>query len=179
MFSMVYFHHKSVVFDEMLERYFASADCDYELPSNIEQYCTTNDAELYQHLAKSSNPWARRIVEQKPYSVLIELHSGIPATPSAFERQTQQLQQIEENLTHQKIDYIKATSSSELSKYARKSIHAKAHPIFICYNNHYDAPSYLHLEACTDLFQRYNEKRLITRLYVAPESLSQIRKQLR
>ena len=39
MFLMVYFHYKSVVFDEMLGQYLASPDCDYRLPADIEAYC--------------------------------------------------------------------------------------------------------------------------------------------
>jgi HD superfamily phosphohydrolase len=168
MFLMVYFHHKSVIFDEMLGQYFESSDCNYALPSDIEEYCEYNDAHLYSHLSQSTNPWARRIVEKRPYRVLIELHSGIPATKTAKQEQEHLLSQIESDLKKQNLHSLMVTSTGELSKYFRKPVD----PIFVRYDNHYSAPSFIPLEQCTDLFQKYGEKRSITRVYIAPESFS-------
>jgi hypothetical protein len=165
MFLMVYFHYKSVVFDEMLAQYFGSEDCDYSLPADIEKYCDANDAHLYAHLARSRNEWARRITDKRPYRMLVELHSGIPATKTALVEQQRLLARIEKDLTARGIRYLSATSTSELSKYFRKP----GNPIFVRYDNHYSAPGFIPLEQCTDLFQRYSEKRSITRLYVSPE----------
>lgn len=173
MFLMVYFHYKSVVFDEMLAQYFISPDCDYEVPSDIEKYCECDDAHLYSHLAKSSNEWARRITEKKPFRMLVELHSGIPATKTAALEQEKLLAKIRQNLAEQKIPYLAKTSTGELSKYFRKP----GDPIFVRYDNQYSAPSYIPLERCTDLFQRYSEKRSITRLYVSPENYAICRQQ--
>ena len=173
MFLMVYFHYKSVIFDEMLGEYLASPDCEYALPSDIEDYANYNDAHLYAHLAKSSNPWARRISDRRPYRMLVELHSGIPATKTSAVEQERLLGQIESNLKEQKIHFLKATSTGELSKYFRKP----GDPIFVRYDNHYSAPSFIPMEQCTDLFQRYSEKRSITRLYVSPEDYSKCRYQ--
>ena len=166
MFLMVYFHYKSVVFDEMLRQYLEGPDCEYRLPSDIEQYAECNDAHLYSHLAGSSNAWARRISEKRPYRMLVELHSGIPATKTAAQEQERLLARIRKDLESQDIDYILKTSTGELSKYFRKP----GDPIFVHYDNHYSAPSFIPLEQCTDLFQRYSEKRSITRLYVSPEN---------
>jgi len=165
MFLMVYFHHKTVVYDAMLRKYFESEDCTYALPTDIEKYCEATDAQLYAHLAAQSNPWARRIVERRPYRMLIELHSGIPATPTADLAQKQLLDRLQAELSAENVTYLKATSTSELSKYFRKP----GDPIFVRYDNHYSKPSVIPLEQCTDLFQRYSEKREITRLYIAPE----------
>jgi uncharacterized protein len=165
MFLMVYFHYKSVVFDAMLGQYFASPDCDYTLPADIEKYCECDDAHLHSHLAKSPNQWAKRIVDQRPYRMLIELQSGIPATKTAVIEQQRLLNRIEKDLETQGIHYLLATSTGELSKYFRKP----GNPIFVRYDNHYSAPSFIPLEQCTDLFQRYSEKRSITRLYISPE----------
>jgi HD superfamily phosphohydrolase len=49
MFVMVYFHHKSVIFDEMLAQYLGSPECSYSIPSDIEAYCEFTDAHLYAH----------------------------------------------------------------------------------------------------------------------------------
>ncbi len=166
MFLMVYFHHKSVIFDEMLGQYFLESEDQYSLPADIEKYCQLDDAHLTAHLAQSSNPWARRIIEKKPYRMLIELHSGIPATQTANLEHQVLLTEIQKNLTHQKMHYLSITSTSELSKYFRRP----GNPIFVRYDNHYSDPSFIPLEQCTDLFQKYSEKRTITRLYVSPEN---------
>jgi HD superfamily phosphohydrolase len=171
MFLMVYFHYKSVVYDSMLGEYMRTPDCDYSLPADIEKYCESNDAQLYAHLAKSQNPWARRITEKRPYRMLVELHSGIPATKTAAQEQARLISRIEKDLTGQKIHYLSATSTSELSKYFRRP----GNPIFVRYDNHYSQTSFIPLERCTDLFERYSEKRSIRRLYVEPERYSECR----
>lgn len=173
MFLMVYFHYKAVVFDEMLGQYFASPDCDYALPSDIEEYCACDDSHLYSHLAKSQNPFAKRISEKRPYRVLIELHSGIPATKMAETEQQRLLNKLQKQLEAEGVHYIVSTSTSELSKYFKKP----GDPIYVRYDNHYSAPAYIPLEKCTDLFERYREKRSITRLYVSPEDLPRFRAQ--
>ncbi len=171
MFLMVYFHYKGVVFEKMLQRYFESPDCTYTLPADIEKYCECDDAHLYSHLAKSPNEWARRVADRRPYRMLLELHSGIPATKTAAKDQEELLARTREMLESKKMPYLMATSTGELSKYFRKP----GDPIFVRYDNHYSAVSYIPLEQCTDLFQRYSEKRSITRLYVSPESYAEIR----
>lgn len=173
MFLMVYFHHKSVVYDEMLQQYLTDPECDYHLPADIEAYGDYNDAHLCSHLAKSTNEWARRITDKRPYRMLVELHSGIPATKTAAVEQLRLLNKIQKNLQSQEIHFLAKTSTSELSKYFRKP----ADPIFVRYDNHYSAPSWIPLQQCTDLFQRYSEKRDITRLYVSPEQYAQCRHQ--
>lgn len=173
MFLMVYFHYKSVVYDEMLKQYLESPDCTYSLPADIEKYIECNDANLYGHLTSSQNPWARRIAEKRPYRMLVELHSGIPATKTALQEQKRLLSRIEKDLKSQNIDYLEATATGELSKYFRKP----GDPIFVRYDNHYSKTSFIPLEQCTDLFARYSEKREITRLYVSPENYALCRNQ--
>ncbi|OFZ19797.1 MAG: hypothetical protein A2X94_17135 [Bdellovibrionales bacterium GWB1_55_8] len=166
MFLMVYFHYKTVVFDSMLAKYFESPDCDYSLPSDIEQYVECTDTQLYGHLAQSKNPWARRIIDKRPYRMLLELHSGIPVGKSALQEQERLLARIQKDLDKRDIDYLLATSTGEISKYFRRP----GDPIFVRYDNHYSAPSFIPIERCTDLFQKYSEVRSITRLYVSPEN---------
>ncbi len=166
MFLMVYFHAKSVVYDEMLKRYLESPECTYSLPADIEAYCDCTDAQLFADLSRSPNEWARRIIEKRPYRMLVELHSGIPATKTSMQEQKRLLAKIEKDLAAQNIPYLSAMATGELSKYFRKP----GDPIFVRYDNHYSKPSFIPLEQCTDLFERYAEKREITRLYVSPEN---------
>ena len=173
MFLMVYFHYKSVVFDEMLGQYLTDPECDYHLPADIEQYCDYNDAHLWAHLAKSKNSWAKGISDKRPYRMLIELHSGIPATKTATQDQEKILARLQKELKQKEVHYLLKTSTSELSKYFRK----KSDPIFVRYDNHYNAVNTIPIEQCTDLFQRYSQKRSITRLYVSPENYSILRAQ--
>ena len=165
MFLMVYFHHKTVIFDEMLAQYLGSPECDYHLPSDIEAYCQYDDQQLYHHLSQSKNSWAQRITQNRPYRMLIELHSGIPAQTSNRAEQNRILQQLENELSHKQIPALRIHSTSELSKYFRRP----GDPIFVRYDNHYHPASHIPLEQCTDLFQKYGENRTISRLYVAPE----------
>ncbi len=171
MFLMVYFHYKSVVFDEMLQQYLTHPSCDYRLPSDIEAYGGTDDSQLAAHLASSKNEWARRIAERRPYRMLVELHSAIPATKTAHAEQERLRVRIEKELGTQGIHFLQVTSTGELSKYFRKP----GDPIYVRYDNHYSAPSFIPLEQCTDLFQKYEEKRVITRLYVSPEHYADCR----
>ena len=63
MYLMVYFHHKSTIYDEILNRYLTSSDCTFKIPADVEQYVHYTDYLLYEHLAHSKNPWAKRITE--------------------------------------------------------------------------------------------------------------------
>ena len=75
MHLMVYFHHKSIIYEEMLHRYISSDDCQFKLPGDIEEYVKCNDYALFQHLDSVDNEWARRISQRKPFKNLFELHS--------------------------------------------------------------------------------------------------------
>ncbi|MEK6707017.1 MAG: HD domain-containing protein [Bdellovibrionota bacterium] len=172
MFLMVYFHYKTVVFDSMLARFFSSQDCDYRFPVDIEKYCDYHDAHLYSHISKSNNKWARRVAEKRPYKMLIEFYSGIPAGKAALQEQERQFAAVKSELEKLGVGYLVETSTGELSKYFR----TPSDPIFVKYDNHYNEPCYLPLERCTDLFQKYSEKRFITRLYVSPEDYQGCRK---
>ncbi len=184
MFLMVYFHHRAVIYDEMLKCYFNSQDCDYTLPADIEKYAECNDFHLYSHLAQSKNEWARRITEKRPYRMLLELHSGIPTSKTAALEQEKLLKEVVAELEGKNIDRVIAQSTGELSKYFRKpgelaSLSRREPQIFVRYDNLYSSPGFIPLEQCTDLFKKYGEKRSITRLYVAPEKYDECHKSSR
>ncbi len=160
MHLMVYCHHKSIIYEEMLNRYLTSPDCTFVLPSQIHEYTKYNDYKLHEHLASVSNPWARRVAERKPYKVLIELHNTSPSPRP---------EKIRSFLESQNIDAIWASSQTRLSKYHTASPEEKAAQIFVV--DQYDrldkpAP----IGQSTEIFKRYEGTRIIDRVYVAPEN---------
>src|SRR5690606_4747393 len=64
---MVYFHHKSIIYEEMLSRYLASPECTFFLPPDIEEYLHCTSFALYEHLARDKNEWAQRITNRHIY----------------------------------------------------------------------------------------------------------------
>jgi HD superfamily phosphohydrolase len=162
MFLMVYFHHKCIIFDEMLSRYLTSDNCAYRLPSNIEDYIYFDDYHLYTHLSQSDNPWAKRIFHKNPYRMLVEFHSGIPYGEQYQEEQKAQLQKIIDDLENKGKSYIVKTTNSEFSKYFRRKDH---HPLFVKYDINIGIPRFIPIHECTDLFDRYENSRSITRVY--------------
>jgi len=75
MYLMVYFHHKSIVYEEMLMRYLSSPECTYVLPADIGAYVRCTDYSLYEHLSSVDNFWAERIAARQPHKMLFEKHS--------------------------------------------------------------------------------------------------------
>lgn len=167
MFLMVYFHHKGVIYDEMLRYYLHSEDCDYRIPADIEEYAQCDDMHLWANLLKSSNPWARKIVQKQPHRMLIEIHSGIPFQSDVQQEQEGIFQKLREELERNKTPAIFSHSTSELSKYF--GTENASLPIYVRYDNLYTPASFIPLEQCTSLFEKYREKRSILRLYVSPE----------
>ncbi|HRK02780.1 MAG TPA: HD domain-containing protein [Oligoflexia bacterium] len=162
MFLNVYFHHKSVIFDEMLSRYFKSSDCDYEIPSDIESYIFYDDYHLYTHLSKSTNSWAKRIYHKNPFKMAAEFHSGIPQGKDHAREQKEELDRTIQGFKNRGIDYIVKTTTGELSKYFRRNERV---PIFVHYTSGIGNEKFYPLEECTDLFQKYANTRSITRVY--------------
>ena len=166
MHLMVYFHHKSIIYEEMLNLYLSSKDCDFFLPADIQEYTKYNDYRLFEHLANSKNPWAKRIAQRTPYRVLIELHTT---------KENPRPKKIKKILEENGIDVIWASSNARLSKYHSASILDKAQPIYVV--DQYDkldkpAP----IDESTEIFQKYEGARIIDRLYVAPEKYKKAEK---
>lgn len=156
---MVYFHHKAIIYEEMLNKYLMSKDSTYKLPSDIQAYTKYNDFHLYEHLADSQNEWAQRISLRKPYRVLTELHST-----SASDRPAR----IKEALVEQGIDVIWASSSARLSKYHAATTEDRSYQIYVVDQyDKFDEP--MPIDKSTEIFQKYEHARIIDRLYVAPE----------
>jgi HD superfamily phosphohydrolase len=157
---MVYFHHKGIIYEEMLIRYLESEDCDFSLPSNIIEYTRYNDYHLFEHIAKAKNPWAQRIAKRAPFRNLIELHNVSDASRP---------KSIKNFLERSGIESILASSQVRLSKYHTSSPEDKALKIYVVDQyDRWEAP--MPIEQSTKIFKAYEDARVIDRVYVAPES---------
>lgn len=166
MYLMVYFHHKSIVYEEMLMRYLASKDCTYRLPARIEEYTRCTDYSLYEHLASVENKWAKRIAERRPYRMLFEIHAV-----SASERP----QKMAHSLEAEGIDVIWASSQTRLSKYHTMNPDEYARAIYVVDRSD-PMQKPMVIDQVTGIFQKYEETRHIDRLYVAPDRYDEARR---
>lgn len=163
MHLMVYCHHKSIIYEEMLNKYLTSDDCTFVLPGDINEYTQYNDYKLHVHLASAINHWAKRIAERRPYKVLIELHSTSNSeTPD----------KIKQQLEKEKIDVIWASSKARLSKYhTLVQDENTAHIYVVDQYDRWEKPA--PIGQSTEIFNRYEGTRIIDRIFVAPESFQE------
>jgi uncharacterized protein len=166
MYLMIYFHHKSIIYEEMLFRYLGSPECTYKLPAKIEDYIHCTDYSLSEHLAVSKNYWAQKIAQRKPFKVLFENH---------VTDEDPKLQRLADALRASGIDFIMASSEARLSRYHGISPDDKAFKIFVV--DEY-APNEIPItiDKCTEIFQKYEKTRRIERIYVPPEILDKAKK---
>ena len=180
MFLNVYFHYRSVSYEEMLKRYFRDGGDGWRIPADVEAYTGFDDHELTQHLRRSDNEWARRIVERREYKMLLERHG----TPDAVDVSRMLVRLAEGN-----IPTITAASRGVLSKYFHQrslqpeaqgrlplGAEATATPrsasaIYVLERPYRGAPDRRarELEQSTALFERYAQHLMLSRVYVPEE----------
>ena len=160
MYLMVYFHHKGIVYDEMLLRYLRSPDCEFSLPSNVEEYIKYDDYRLYSQMNQSKNYWARAISDRRPFRRLFESH----------EQKGNVISQLEKTLEKEGIKTIKANSTGRLSKYYSGEGGGND-PIFVI-DSDWGAQKATRIEDTTEVFGKYQEARRIERLYVSREDFN-------
>ncbi len=159
MHLMVYFHHKAIIYEEMLNRYLSSPDCSFHLPADIEKYIGCTDYALYQHLASVNNEWAKRITDRRTFKMLFEIHS---------DEQTSRPETMKTALEKEGIEVILSSSMARLSKYHTISPEERSFSIYVV--DQYDRLAKPHpIEEMTKIFENYENIRRIDRLYVAPE----------
>jgi HD superfamily phosphohydrolase len=157
MHLMVYFHHKSIVYEEMLNRYLTSPDCEFYLPADVKEYISYTDYKLYEHLDTVKNPWAQRIAQRRPYRVSLELHN----------QDSDRIERIQNIFRKFDIDFIYASSKARLSKYHSMDPSEKMNIFVVDQYDKWDQPS--PVDQATQIFQKYEGARVIDRFYVAPE----------
>jgi len=180
MFLMVYFHYRSVAYEQMLHRYFHAGGDGWTFPSDIEDYAFVDDATLFHHLRRSRDPWARRIVTRKEYKLLMERHGAAADTD---------LSPVVERLADAGIPHFLTQSRGQMSKYFqhRKAaggtqwnlplgeVHSDDQlptaPIYVIKQRYRGAsdPTVSELEDSTNLFERYEVQLRMARVYVPPD----------
>jgi uncharacterized protein len=170
MYLMVYLHHLSVIYEEMLVRHFEREATDFSFPSEVEPYLRFDDYMLYTYLAQSGQDLATRINDNLPYRLLTDEQD-----PESARR----LDTLKERLTHEQIPIIHSSSSGTLSHYWKPQglLKPKNPQIFVVDRN--NMHPVVPLERSTELFSRYASKKIIERIYVPPEFLESARKLLR
>jgi len=169
MFATVYLHYTPVIFEKMLSKYFETCKdagkSEFDLPADIEKYTALDDMDLIIALRRSKNPWARRIVERKPYILLDERNEGHQqARPTSVPHD-----ELVQRLKDARIDHIATRSRSVLSKYFGD--HNKK-PIYVVDGAEAPVP----LEDYTPLYSRYQKPALLLRVFVDPEMRGEARR---
>jgi HD superfamily phosphohydrolase len=166
MHLMVYFHHKSIIYEELFYRYLTAKDCAFAVPADIESYIECTDSALFTHLSKVDNSWARRMVERQPYRMLFELHSNT---------ETDRPGRMAKALEAQGVPVIHSNSQARLSKYHGGSEIDKALQIYVVDQYDYKSAPFP-IQETTEIFQKYEHTRRIDRLYVPPENFEKAEK---
>ncbi len=168
MFLMVYFHHKSVIYEELLKRFVTSPDTDFRLPGDLDEYLTVDDPWMEYHLRQSDNEWAKRFVQRDTYRRILERHGD----PGQID-----LSKEAELLDDAGIDVIQSRSTGKLSRYnvfGQKREKAASIQVIERVGGH-PVEAVQTLSQATQVFQRYADARRIERLYVAPEDVERAR----
>ena len=164
---VVYFHHKSAIYNELLKKY--AKDCNWKLPSNSKDYIQFTDGKLLERLKSSSNKWAKRIAANKPY---LRLYEDIFFKSPACQNNKSLILAIKEKLKKAEIDFIDINSEKHSIKPSKSSM--EKYPIYL--KNRvlnqvtplHEDPSLLPLST-----------RKIQRIYVEPEQFSRAKSLLK
>jgi HD superfamily phosphohydrolase len=152
MFVMVYFHQRSVAYEHMLRRYMRSPACSYVLPSDLDAYRQTDDAQLMAHLRGSSDEWACRIIEQRPFRVVWE---GRGPTEGA------DLDALHRRLVDAGIDAIAVPGHGVVYGQRKPGV-----PHIYVLSRLGDKTNAVPMDEATAIFARYQDERCLARIYV-------------
>lgn len=171
MFLMVYFHYKSVCSEKMLERYFLSSPNEYRIPANIEEYLHHDDHFLMKVLRGSNNEWAKRIVRNSIPDKIFETFGHT---------QDNQIQNLEDYLEKEGIDFIKCQSSGRLSKYyADSSDTSNKYPLKVIRESSLldEHVMVRNINEATDLFEKFSHSHTVNRIHCDFDNLQESQKQ--
>lgn len=162
MFQMVYYHPISDAYDATLRRWLGSVGPEARFPAALSEFVRCTDAWLRVRLEASDDPWARRIVERRPYALVAELRTDADRAMRPA---------IDGALADRGLAAHWHTAKPVLSRYARSPAEERVDPLMIV--DHRPpwgrGPRVLRIEDVTDLFDRYDRAMRVERLYVLPE----------
>lgn len=153
MFLAVYLHHTSVNFDHMLQRYYAEAPGEFEIPSDPEAFLACDDAALLTALRSSKNRWAQWIVARKPFRRVVQLTDR---------DEVQDLAELSSALAAEGIEHFTVESAAVLSKYAKDG----RINLYIVDERTGDA---VEVSRYTPLYQRFAGAVRLRRVYARPD----------
>ena len=157
---IVYFHHKSAIYNELLKKY--AKDCNWKLPSNSQDYIQFTDSKLLDRLKSESNKWAERIITNTPY---LRLYEHICFESSVYQNDKHFIFSIREKLKKAGVNFIDINSEKHSIKPSKSS--SEKYPIYLK-NNALDQIKPLYEDPSLLSFPT----RKIQRIYVEPEQFS-------
>lgn len=163
---IVYFHNKSVIYNEMLKNY--SKECQWSLPSDISKYINFTDIQLFEKLKEDQdkNEWAGRVVQKQPY---VRLYESL----SFSEKETKKdIELLNKKLKEESINVISINSDKQSIKPSKKGI--DQWPIYI---KNKALGTVQKIDECHSLLSL--PSRRLNRIYVSPKDFSKANKILK
>lgn len=155
MFVMVYFHYRAVCLEQLLLRYFQSSN-EYRIPADIEAYQEHDDHFLMKTLRRSDNKYAKAIV-----------HNEIPAKiyESFNEKQLHRLEEIQNYLEKEGIEFIRSSSRGRLSKYYQGEGLDAPFSLKVIRRPGNGQIQVTNIDNATDLYRKFSKSHAVNRLH--------------
>ncbi len=157
MFLSVYYHHTSVSFDYMLQRFYQEAPGDFSIPSDPASFLFCDDVALHTALRNSENQWARRITRRKGYKRVAQF----------TQRDAEyNVQDIASALLTAGVEHFTLESKNVLSKYFGTTQETALYVLDMASQRLTPIAEY------TPLYQQFSGAVTLSRIYVLPEQVS-------
>ena len=158
MFVMVYFHYRAVCLEQLLYKYFETSPREYVIPADIEQYIEHDDHFLMKIMRKSRNRYAQSIVKNKIPEKIYESFNN---------DQVKRLDEIQQFLDTEGVEYIRCSSRGRLSKYYGEGEPPASKFSMKVVRTMYgkEKKSYFNINESTDLFKKFTKSHEINRLH--------------
>ncbi|MBL6975313.1 MAG: HD domain-containing protein [Deltaproteobacteria bacterium] len=170
MFLMVYFHHKTIAYHRMLERFLEGAGRRIRAPSDPEAFADCDDEWLLLKIRASSSPWAKRIAGRRPLSLVVE----------AWDEDAVDLGRIRGDLEESLPDSCEWVDSGvEFSKYFRGEDAGSAprsRVLLVKTSQHTTRRPLVPVDEYSDLFVRQAAGRRVLRLYCREDDVDAVSK---
>jgi uncharacterized protein len=164
MFVMVYFHYRSVCLEQLLYKYFASSPGEYVIPANINEYVKHDDHFLMKVMRESNNKYAQQIVKNEIPQKIFESFNNM---------QLIKLGRIQSYLESEKVEFIRCSSSSRLSKYYTSDTQSDKYSLKVVRSLvNTNKKTFTDINQATELFLKFSESHGVNRLHCELEVLS-------